>query len=130
MKLIAAFVASILVLADCQAALAYMSATCPSCRAIYSYGNCPETSIDSPPKGGIAFVGIVLASIDVNNCGTIIRAKVTRSSAPSFPSTILIEVGACLSWRGNSGDAISGVVLATPLPNGAYRASNQCSEMR
>jgi len=100
-----------------QASLAQPS-DCQACRTVALYGNCPETA---PPAGHIAFIGKVVAANPIK-CGTQIRVNVTRSSAPSLPSTIEIDVSACMAWMGAVGDSISAVIAEAPTQSGAYSA--------
>lgn len=102
---------------------------CPFCRALLPYGHCPEGAIDTVPQHGIAFLGTVVATKPIN-CGVQITAEVTRSSPPSLPAVIKIDVGPCLTWTGKIGDPINAVVSTAPDPRGAYLAFGYCGESR
>jgi hypothetical protein len=115
-KLVLAVV-SLLLLTFCQNA----SAQCPNCRAMSPFGNCAETVLNDPPEGSIAFTGTVIAAKDLQ-CSQQVRVEVTRSSAPSLPATIDIELGPCTLGTGPVGTTITGLVSAKPGSTGTYSA--------
>jgi len=128
MKSNVVFVVSILLLAYCQRAAA-QPVECPVCRAEYSYGHCPEAGIDNPPENGIAFTGTVTAARPIA-CGAQITVDVKRSSSPSLPAAIVIDVKPCAFWSGAIGDTVSAVVSEARKQTGAYAASIRCGGNR
>src|SRR4051812_29777057 len=112
MRPIALFVLSILLLTYGRTALGQPS-QCPVCSAMFHYGLCPESSVSDPPQRGIAFAGTVVASKPIA-CGVQITVNVTRSSSPSLPATIVIDLGACMLLARGIGDTINAVVFDEP----------------
>jgi hypothetical protein len=96
---------------------------------MYPYGHCPESGISNPPQHGISFVGTVVAVKPID-CGVQITADVTRSSSPSLPAAIVIDVGACFLWGGEIGDPIVALVSEAPKQSGAYAALRYCGGTR
>jgi hypothetical protein len=72
-----------------------------------------------------AFIGTVVTAKPID-CGVQITVDVARSSAPSLPAKIVIDVLPCSFWRGAIGDTISAVVFEAPKQTGAYKSSIQC----
>ena len=128
MRPIAVFVLSILALTYGRAALGQPS-QCRVCRTAYPYGHCPESSISNPPEHGVAFAGTVVAAKPIT-CGVQITVDVTRSSSPSLPATIVIDVESCSFWTGAIADAITAVVFDAPKQSGAYDAHIHCARLR
>jgi hypothetical protein len=114
-----------LLLVTCSQIARAAPAECPACRAMHPYGRCPETSINNPPKNSIGFIGSVVAA-KPTDCGVQITVRVTRSSSPSLPETIVIDIGPCSFWWAATGDTISAAVFEAPEQTGVYRASLYC----
>jgi len=93
------------------------------------YGQCPESGISHPPAHGIAFAGTIVAAKPID-CGVQITVDVTRSSSPSLPAAIVIDIGACFLLDSGIGHRISAVVYEAPKQSGAYDASVYCDETR
>ena len=95
--------------------------------AMMPYGRCPEAGVNNPQGDGIAFVGHVVAVKPIK-CGVQIRVNVTRSSAPSLPSMIDIDVSTCMVWGGAIGDSINAVVSGEPMQTGVYAPRPYCKD--
>jgi hypothetical protein len=85
---------------------------------MHHYGNCPPATLDDPPKHSIAFYGTIVA-IKPMQCGEQLTVTVKRSSSPSLPATIVIEIGSCTLAPG-VGQDIRAVVGETPKKPGLY----------
>ena len=104
-------------------------ASCPLCRAMYPFGNCPETSINNPLKDYVGLVGNVVAT-KPTDCNVQLTVRVTRSSSRTLPETIDIDVGPCAYWHGAVGDTISAVVRELPEQTGVHQSSPYCATNR
>ena len=122
MNKLAVVVVSLLLLTCCRNASAQPS-QCPVCENFFpSFGNCAETVLKDPPDGRIAFTGTVVSVKILPYCRQQIRVEVMRSSEPSLPKTVDVEVSACMHGGDKVGTAITALVSAKPGPTGTYSA--------
>jgi hypothetical protein len=96
---------------------------------MYPFGNCSETSINSPVRNFVGIVGSAVAA-KPTDCGVQITVHVTRSSSHSLPESVVIDVGPCAFWKGAVGETISAVIREVPEQTGVYQASPYCATNR